>query len=809
MPSESTKWAALLLKRRLDSAASQEERQSILRDIERSRKDPVYRQKLGDIAQWGRFSSGPHLGAQMALGALTAAGFVPGLQPLGILGGAGLSAYGAVNIGEAIQRREEDLPWKAQTGFGAADILLGPVGRTLRPVGRGASGILRGLRVAKQPAEVGARLIRRLGYKVIPGVGDDPPFRKQITEHLKGKFRPGQTGIELREVLDPEAQDMLRALREIPTPGLTSFPQPGKYVPKKGPPKFEPGASVRIGRGDPIRITDKWEGLPREVGTYDPTTGTWSGGEGLSALPKAMRKALIDQRVESAGLVGGKLVPRSTPRPGSFGIENLLSRLKPIRVGEVRDEITGKIAGTSVPAINPKAVVRYSPLTKRAGEPWTRARPTAHRSRLHKAKAENAAADAIGQDRPWNIDQLDELQTKATLEEATEKVLEGQSRAVRPLPPSPAPLVQRLRVPRPVPRPVVPPAAPKIPPTPAVETVAPPPALPTKVVSDIGEGPFDTAVTQIMSSLGQTGAHLVPAMMWWRQVFREAGEKVTRETLSDIMFAKSLAVPEAARFFANPLAHRPTGGVQKYTALKRGLLRELPATRKTELGRRPSGTGKLRIAEEAKIENVKKKAEEYYPTLTRPEQDEALKELRTSNSLKNPRARLKLEVEGKWRTPRKTDPEYVDYKLTLSSIALKNRFQSVLKILKEQGVLAPESEARLQNLIHEAYLRAQHGFPSSGARFTDKSGRNFLVGRVGGTGKYRAHDEIKNLDEIDLDALSASERKALDAQLRPMEAIPEFINYLGPILKSLGVLFAGIFTAEQLMPERGLNAAAG
>jgi hypothetical protein len=345
------------------------------------------------------------------------------------------------------------------------------------------------------------------------------------------------------------------------------------------------------------------------------------------------------------------------------------------------------------------------------------------------------------------------------------------------------------------------------PPTPSVETVAPLPALPTKVVSDIGEGPFDTAVTQVMSSLDQkTEAGLVPAMMWWRQVFREAGEKVTRETLPDVMFAKSLASPKAARLFADPLAHRPTGGVQEYTALKRGLLRELPATPKTELGRRPPGK---RISEEAKIENVKKKAEEYYPTLTRPEQAEALNELRTSNSLKNPRARLKLEVEGKWRTPRKTDPEYADYKLTLSSIALKNRFRSGLKILKQQGVLTPESESRIQNLIHEAYLRAQHGFPSSGARFTDKSGRNFLVGRVGGTGKYRAHVDIKNLDEIDLDALSASERKALDVQLRPMEAIPEFINYLGPILKSLGVLFAGIFTAEQLMPERGLNAAAG
>lgn len=87
------------------------------------------------------------------------------------------------------------------------------------------------------------------------------------------------------------------------------------------------------------------------------------------------------------------------------------------------------------------------------------------------------------------------VRPKATLEEATEKVLEGQSRAARPLPPSPAPLVQRLRVPRPVPRPVVPPAAQKIPSAP-LSSEGPAPVIPAaRALPTVGEIPSAAAKT--------------------------------------------------------------------------------------------------------------------------------------------------------------------------------------------------------------------------------------------------------------------------------------------------------------------------
>ena len=66
---------------------------------------------------------------------------------MGRLGAAGLGAYGAANIGEAFQRRQEGLPWMGQAGFGALDLALTPVGgsqllrRVMGPAAKAASNV--------------------------------------------------------------------------------------------------------------------------------------------------------------------------------------------------------------------------------------------------------------------------------------------------------------------------------------------------------------------------------------------------------------------------------------------------------------------------------------------------------------------------------------------------------------------------------------------------------------------------------------------------------------------------------------------
>ena len=160
--------AAYELARRKREASTFEDRIEVDRDIARARQDPDFRARMADIGRHGRFQSGPWKTATTAAGVASLAPLA-GLLPivgsaigpvgtgLGLLGAAGLTGLGAANVIEGHRRRQEGLPGAgAQMGWGAADVLLSPLGT-------GASKLLRGLRGVRPPAAAGGNRTRKPG----------------------------------------------------------------------------------------------------------------------------------------------------------------------------------------------------------------------------------------------------------------------------------------------------------------------------------------------------------------------------------------------------------------------------------------------------------------------------------------------------------------------------------------------------------------------------------------------------------------------------------------------------------------------
>ena len=69
----------------------------------------------------------------------------------------------------------------------------------------------------------------------------------------------------------------------------------------------------------------------------------------------------------------------------------------------------------------------------------------------------------------------------------------------------------------------------------------------------------------------------------------------------------------------------------------------------------------------------------------------------------------------------------------------------------------------------------------------------------------------RHSQEVDILArIQAGESIPTEAQIRPMgEAMVNYINSLQKLLGSLGMLFASVFTADQLLPQGGARAAGG
>ena len=395
------RWSAFELHRRMEKAQTAEERSAVRRDIDRARRDPAFRGRLAEIAQSGRFATGPHRAAQLGLAGASLAPFLPvvgsALGPvgagLGLLGAAGLGAYGAANIGEAFQRRQEGLPWMGQAGWGAADVVTAPFG---------ASHLFRRLAssAAKAAPQFGP-VLRRRGEEVsriLPGQ-KTPTLVSRQGERVATSPGPQQAGRPLDQIFE-EGSDvggMLRALeREYPT--IFNF-APKSTVRTSAATAQTPEASRVTAAGktttlpmpDPVTGKIKSSIFPtEEVGRYDPTTARWIGGEGLESLPSSVRNRILKERARRDSLRGGRLRPRQdTPPFESKGLVGRSTTTTP-RPGtvDVVDPATGRITGRRLAQQEEGPSVTYT------DEAFWGQRKTAAKQALETANAENLAAKA-------------------------------------------------------------------------------------------------------------------------------------------------------------------------------------------------------------------------------------------------------------------------------------------------------------------------------------------------------------------------------------------------------------------------------
>ena len=304
-----------------------------------------------------------------------------------------------------------------------------------------------------------------------------------------------------------------------------------------------------------------------------------------------------------------------------------------------------------------------------------------------------------------------------------------------------------------------------------------------------------TAVARVRERLSPSEATtLGPALKWWEEALASVKGDVTEE----MVMAKGLAQPKIAKLFAKRPKERPGSGPTKWEPFDAD-----PVSRKMAgkpENRRPAGD---RYARPITVTDARHTAAEFIASATKAEKAEIKSELLTSQSLGGTRARLEIQ-EGSAKVPSEDSPLYTDFLMAKSGLLIKNRMSGALKILKEMGLLSPDVEIKLRELVSEGYQRV-HNFPSSGRRTLDPEGQKPLVGRWTDEG-YQPH---KVLSTVDLKGLDPAARKAYErAQHTMLEEMADYINSLQPVLQSIGILFAGIFTADQLMPSGEMNAAA-
>ena len=307
--------------------------------------------------------------------------------------------------------------------------------------------------------------------------------------------------------------------------------------------------------------------------------------------------------------------------------------------------------------------------------------------------------------------------------------------------------------------------------TPTATPTVTPAVTPAVTPTPTGTVPMGIGAAVVAARAGLTPARrtsLDPALQWLQEGLEKT---VTSDVTADLLMARGIGGAESAKLLARGTRGAPVGGIKQYRPLEVAGSREMPASAKTMKGRRPPGP---RFAEEVTLTNTRRSAEAFNATLAKAERAAAVDELMTSNSFQNARQRLGLG-EG-LGVPGKKSPLYTDYVLSVSALGMKNRAQGAMKVLTEMGLLTTEQAARLEDLVTEGYMRTHHGFATTGRRTEDLAGMVPVKGKAG----------------------------------RPMgKDLVDYINSIQGLLASLGVLFAGIFTAEQLMPQGGVNAAAG
>ena len=180
-------------------------------------------------------------------------------------------------------------------------------------------------------------------------------------------------------------------------------------------------------------------------------------------------------------------------------------------------------------------------------------------------------------------------------------------------------------------------------------------------------------------------------------------------------------------------------------------------------GRRPPGPT---YAETVIISNQKKSVDNFLASVDDAEKDVAKADLLGGTGYRGVQERLGLSRGGP--VPPPTDKQrYLDYRLALSGRVMANRMKAAQKVLEGLGLVDTQTAARIDAVLDESFLRAHHSMASTGRRTLDLPGTKPAPERAG----------------------------------QPMQKdMVEWINSLQEVTAALGMLFAGIFTAQQMMP---------
>jgi hypothetical protein len=379
------RWSAWELHRRMEKAQTAEERSEVRRDIDRARRDPAFRGRLAEIAESGRFATGPHLTAQMGLAGASlaalpfaAAALGPVGAGVGLLGAAGLGTYGLLNLKEGLERREEGLPWKWQAGSGALDLALTPVG--------------------------GSQLLRRV-------MGPAAKAASNVTS-TPFKYRPRTTGSGYQPVSDT-----------IQTPGwgprgTLPVDAPIPVTAKQTGTGYQPVSPTGIATG-----TNNWGygttgtsfQVPSPLGQVDRFGPRLvrPGEEILRTLPGQTAGKELPELISRGGTQVGKRLPGEL-QPSGVLESNLQKTMRELREGTARgrEGIPTGSQRTRAQSIEQPDVSYTSSKTRTYGRPTVKAR-----SQLDTAEAENLAAQRTGQEIPHSAEDIEKLRAASKSEE--------------------------------------------------------------------------------------------------------------------------------------------------------------------------------------------------------------------------------------------------------------------------------------------------------------------------------------------------------------------------------------------------------
>ena len=744
-------WAAFELRRRRDRAQTPEDRAAVNAEIARARTDADFRARLAQIAQHGRFQSGGWGAAQLGLAAATMAPYLPvvgsALGPVGT----GIGTAAALGLG----------------GIGAANIAEGLQRRseglpgTTMQMGLGAADV--GLPFLG-PA---SRLLRGLRGAKLP-----PPAFKRGTTYTIGPVAPEGPGARFQGQRWTPTSHPGRSAAGVPKPqytagtaGATGLARTAlqKELDELLPTTLEEG--VRARRGGTVGRPDPYIGDPRVPGQGFQPEVTYRGGElpnitrpmeGYEGLPASLAAELRARGARNAALVGGRLATtgrRLVPDPTKglqTALQERLDRVLPTTLGGPEARVGGTVGKPGPYIADPRVPAQgFQPEVRYSGQ------PNPPLGGVGIADAGRAASTGA------RMGAMPPPAFKRGLTYTGRGPVEG----VGPyLGPGRGPMSQFGR-------PIGPGAGGRGGGGTTATPTATPTVTPAVTPTPTGTVPMGIGAAVVAARAGLTPARrtsLDPALQWLQEGLEKT---VTSDVTADLLMARGIGGAESAKLLARGTRGAPVGGIKQYRPLEVAGSREMPASAKTMKGRRPPGP---RFAEEVTLTNTRRSAEAFNATLAKAERAAAVDELMTSNSFQNARQRLGLG-EG-LGVPGKKSPLYTDYVLSVSALGMKNRAQGAMKVLTEMGLLTTEQAARLEDLVTEGYMRTHHGFATTGRRTEDLAGMVPVKGKAG----------------------------------RPMgKDLVDYINSIQGLLASLGVLFAGIFTAEQLMPQGGVNAAAG